>query len=509
MKKIMNLYESCKTPIRVTYFGFALVALGFLIQNESVNVFYTFHSNIILFIAELCLRIGEFIIMNLPIIFMLNIVCKKANNASPVVMSLVGYFTFLVTTMLFSTQNLNSQAYSTGFGINSVFNMPSGSRVPLETGLIGAFLVAYATRTAFIFSRHRGNYSITNIFARDTSGIIYNFIFCFILGIGVSYTFPFFYTYLQKAINFIGRDLTDPLRIGIYSVLDRGLSIVGLGNIIRQPFWYTSAGGSFSNTLTGQSIVGDVNIWTYLKESSATYIGAGRFITPFYVINMFIIPGFYLGTLLSMSDRSDRQILTLEFIFVCIWSIIAGNPLPTEFLMLFTSPLLLILYLVIVGLVSGTLVNFEAFLGFSSRITNTTIAMPGSFADFIINIRNISLLPSIRIILVVGLVSFMIMLVLTMFYYHYLAFDFAKTGKGDEFVDDIIIASGGIDNIIKAGSGLFKLNIYLRDPELISIEKIQEIGIRRVFETRDGLSFELGTSSNGVARRISRYLPKK
>ena len=42
MKKMMNLYESCKTPIRVAYFGFILVAIGFLIQNESVNVFYTF-----------------------------------------------------------------------------------------------------------------------------------------------------------------------------------------------------------------------------------------------------------------------------------------------------------------------------------------------------------------------------------------------------------------------------------------------------------------------------------
>ncbi|MBQ6149209.1 MAG: hypothetical protein IJI83_06670, partial [Oscillospiraceae bacterium] len=94
----MSLYESCKTPIRVAFFGFILIAFGFLIQNESVNVFYTFRSNIILFVAELFLKIGEYVIMNLPIIFMLNIVCKKANNASPVVMALVGYFTFAVTT---------------------------------------------------------------------------------------------------------------------------------------------------------------------------------------------------------------------------------------------------------------------------------------------------------------------------------------------------------------------------------------------------------------------------
>ena len=505
---MMNLYESCKTPIRVAYFGFFLVALGFLIQNESVNVFYTFRSSIILFLGELSLKIGEFTIMNLPLIFMLNIVCKKANNASPVVMALVGYFTFVVTTMLFSTQTLNAQAYSSGFGINSVFNSPSGSRLPLETGMVGSFLVAYATRLSFILSRHRGSWSLSNLFARDTSGLIYNFIFCFILGIAVSYTFPYFYTYLQRAISFIGADLLDPMRIGLYSILDRVLSILGLGNIIRYPFWYTSLGGSFSNTLTGQSVLGDVNIWAYIKDSSASYIGAGRFITPFYVINMFIIPAFYLGTLLSMSDHTDRNILLLEFIFAILLSIAAGNPLPTELLMLTTSPSLLVIYLVIIGLSSGILVNFEAFLGFSSRISNTVIAMPGSFADFIINVRNSSLIPSIRIIMFVGAGAFALMFLMTMFYYRFLAFDFIRTGNGDAIVNDIIDVAGGTDNIINAGSGLFKLNVYIRDPELISYEKIQDIGIRKVVETRSGLTFELGTSSNAIARRINRKLVK-
>ena len=226
MKKIMSLYESCKTPIRVAYFGFVLIAFGFLIKNDSVNVFYTFRSNVILFFAELFLRIGEFIIMNLPLIFMLNIVCKKANNASPVVMALVGYFTFVVTTMLFAPQNLSAQAYATGYGINSVFNVASGTRLPLETGMIGSLLVAYSTRVAFILSRHRGDFSLANILSKESSGLVYNAFFCFILGVLISYTYPYFYTYIQRAIVFIGEDLRDPLRIGLYSIIDRVLAIL-------------------------------------------------------------------------------------------------------------------------------------------------------------------------------------------------------------------------------------------------------------------------------------------
>ncbi|MBO7676397.1 MAG: hypothetical protein J6S49_02665, partial [Erysipelotrichaceae bacterium] len=187
---------------------------------------------------------------------------------------------------------------------------------------------------------------------------------------------------------------------------------------------------------------------------------------------------------------------------------VAGNPLPSELLMLTSSPFLLLTYLVLVGLVSGTLVNFEAFLGFSSKITNTTIAMPGSFADFIINIRNASLFSTIRIILIVGVIAFIAMFTLTMFYYRFIAFDFTNSGTGKRTVKDLIEAAGGKDNIINAGSGLFCLNIDILDPEKISIEKIQEIGLRRVVETRSGLSFELGTSSYGAARLINREISR-
>jgi phosphotransferase system IIB component len=132
--------------------------------------------------------------------------------------------------------------------------------------------------------------------------------------------------------------------------------------------------------------------------------------------------------------------------------------------------------------------------------------MPGSFADFIINVRNASLIPSIRIILIAGFISFFAMLGLTILYYRYLAFDFIRSAEGNQLIEDIIAGAGGRDNIDHAGSGFFKLNIYLRDPERISIEKIQQIGVRRVVETRDGLSFEMGTSSSAISRRINRKL---
>ena len=81
MKRVNELYYSLKTPIRITYFAFILLAIGYFIINPNVNVFYTFKSNIILFIADIFIAIGELIVSNLPLIVMHHLVSKKANSA--------------------------------------------------------------------------------------------------------------------------------------------------------------------------------------------------------------------------------------------------------------------------------------------------------------------------------------------------------------------------------------------------------------------------------------------
>lgn len=505
----MNLYESCRTPIRVAYFGFILVAIGFLIQNPSVNLFYTIRSTTILFIGELCMKIGEIIVMNLPLIFMLSIVCKRANSGSPLVMALVGYFTFLVTTMLFSNQSLSAQAYTTGIGVNSVFNLASGTRYPLETGLIGSLIVAYITRFSYITSRNRSSYSILVFFNKDTAGIIYNILFCFLAGVVISYVYPFLYNNVQNAVVFISQDLMDPLRLGLYGILDRITSLLGLSNVVRYPFWFTSAGGSLANSLTGQSILGDVNIWTYVKDSITPYVGAGRFITPYYVINMFVVPAFYLGILSSMSDKQERNHYAVVFAFAALLSIVAGNPLPLELLLLFTSPMLFVFYLLLVGGLFAVLLKLNAFLGFQCATTNTAIAMPGSFPDFIINVRNARLVSSMNMIIIVGLLALVVCFVISYIYYHFLAFDLIKTGKADELIDSTIEAVGGKDNISSCGSGLFKINIYINDLEKVSFDLLRDIGARRITETRTGISIEFGSSSTIIAKRIRNRLKHK
>lgn len=506
MKKITKIYDSSKIAIRISFFGFLLVAFGFLIKNDSVNIFYTFKNAFILLMAEGALKLGTTIIANLPMIFMLNIVCKRANSGYPVVLAIVGYFAFLISTMLFSPTTLTSTAYSTGLGINSIFNVSnSGTKYPLETGLIGSFIVGYITRISYIRSRHRNTYSILGFLNKDSAGIIYNVVFCGLAGIAIAYLWPIAFNYLQTLIAYISKDLLDPLRIALYGVLDRILSILSLGNIIRQPFWYTALGGSLQ-TISGQSIMGDVNIWNYVKNIANDYVGAGRFITPYYVINMFMTPAILLGMLASFSDKQERKKFILPFIAGCLMSIVCGNPLPTELVLLFTSPLLLFIYIVFVGLVFYFLSFFGIYLGSSIIPGSVVTAMPGNFPDYIINLRNVNYISSLGKIALVGVIVFILMFAIATLYYRFFAYDLARTGKAKDFASRVVKACGGSANISFAGSGLFKVCVHLNDLEKYDLEQLKALEVRQLNETKDGIEIECGASAFIIANRINRII---
>ena len=502
MKKIMYLYENCKMPLRVTYFAFILVAFGFLIQNENVNIFYTFNNKFILMLAEASLSLGKTIILNLPLIFMIYLVCKKANSGIPVVLAFLGYFSFLVSASLFIPQNLSSSIYTSSSSINSLLTININGKYAPETGLIGSFIVAYITRFSFIRSRHRTQNSILGFLNKDSAAIIYNIVFCFLAGIVVAYVFPFIYTYLNNLITYISTDLNDPYRMFIYGLLDRVSAILGLGSLVRSPFWYTSLGGTYQ-TVTGQLIVGDVNIWPYVKDTVNTYFGCGRFITPYYVINMFICPSIFLGIYTSMSDKKERHHYILPLILTSLLSIVCGNPLPMELMLLFTCPLLLVAYIVVAASVFAFMTKYNIYLGSSIVGSDVFSAMPGSFPDFIINLRSVVHFDTLLNILFVGLAAFAICFVLAYFYFHHLAFNLVNQSRDKKLIEDTIEAIGGFDNIEKVGSGLFKVNFVLNDNEAANFDKIRDLSIVKMYETRDGISMEFGSSSLIIAKMIN------
>lgn len=501
----MRFYDNTRNALRITFLAFLLVAFGYIIQNENVNIFYTFSNPVLLVIAEGSLRLGKTIIMNLPIIFMVNLVCKKANSGFPIILALISYFTFMVTMSLFASQTLPSYVYNTALG--SAFEIAGVSK-PYETGLIGAILVSLVTKFAYVTSRQKNRRSLLSFLNNDSAAIIYALLGSIVFGLLIAYLFPIGFELLQKAITYIGANLADSRRLALYGLFDRVLSILGLNKLIRYPFWYTSVGGSYQSILTGEIVVGDVNIWNYIQDASSTYVGAGRFITPYYIINIFIVPAIYLGMYFSMFDNKEKAMHLFPLIIMIALSILCGNPLPIELTLLVTAPLLLVVYLGISSILFWYLSSTGIFLGFSNSLGDIVTAMPGSFPDYIINIRNIKLSESVSSIFVIGLVVAAIMFAVTMIYYNFLAYDIARTGKIEETGNEIIDAVGGLDNIVTATNSVLRISIQLYDLELSSTNRIQKLKARRIVETKDGISMDIGASSCIVARYIRRRIKK-
>ena len=503
MKRMSFIFESCKEAIRVTFFGFALLALGFLIQNESINIFYTFKSAFVLLLGEFAFKFGECIVVNLPLIFMLNLVCKRTNNAFPLISAILGYFSFLIATMLFAPTGLDSTAYISNNFLTSAFGLnTAGTRLPLNTGMIGSLIIALITRYTYIRSRHNNMTYNNNYFDKDLFGILYNVVLCLIAGVLVSFAYPFIFKQVQSVFLYISKDLNDPIRIGLFGFFDRLFSILGIPNIIKNPFYYTSLGGSYQ-AVNGQIAVGDINIWQATKDLSSGYQGAGRFVTPYYVINIFVIPMFYFGLYKSITNPKEKNKFLLLFILVSALSIVCGNPLPTELLLLFSSPILLLAYIIFVGFIFGILTYCDIFLGSNIVGMNAWSTMPGNLPDYLINLRNVYHLEAIKNIAIVGAIVGIIIFFITYLYFRYLAIDSASVSSKEGFANVVFDSIGGKENVKSCTSGLFRIMIEVNNNEKIDIEKIKTLNVSRILQTKNGINIDVGTSAYIVAKVIN------
>ncbi len=506
MKKWNLLFENCRLPLRIVAFGFVLLAFGNLILNDNVNIFYTFQSTFLINLAHIAKEIGHIIIVNIPLIFMMGMMSKRANSTAPALLAFVGYVTFQVMMMLLTPNDLASEAYYSVLGISytaTTQNITS-TIFPMQTGMVGSFIVALLTRYAYLRSRRKSMYSFLSFTNKDTAGLVYTLVLCMIAGVLMSYIWPIAYNSLEDVIAWIAEDLSDPFHLFVYGLFDRLLSLLGMGEFIRQPFWFGVEGGTYS-TIASQTLTGDVAIWSAMPEALATFDGAGRFITPYYVLNMFAIPALYFALYRTTSNRKRRHKTIIFYAGAMLMSIICGNPLMVELVLLFASPLLLLFHLVASASLFGILALNEAYLGFNYS-GSTISAMPGSFPDFIINARATQFTHTMIVIVLVGIIFAIIYFLATRAYYEFLAYDLSSTNKAERFAHHLIEACGGERNVADVISSPFDLEIKLFDLELVSYEKIKKLEVNRVIETKDGLELNIGSPSTIIRKRINKIL---
>lgn len=329
--------------------------------------------------------------------------------------------------------------------------------------------------------------------------------FSTIFGIIIAYIWPYIIEALQAAITYIASDTTNPANLAVFGIMERMLSVLNLGTIIRSPFWYGTSGGSWIS-MAGTNIAGDVNIWTAQLAAGSISGMTGRFITPYYVLNMFAIPGLLWGMYSMQTDRLERRRTRMLYILVTAMSLLSGTLLPVELMLFFLCPLLFLFHIGYTGVLFGVFQSMHTYLGFNYSGTSTITAMPGTLLEYLSYIGNSSLTDMLIKILIVGGISFLIYFFFTRLYFRRLALDVFHTGGKDRLVMGTVEALGGIENVKLIHSSADRVVVSLYDPTKLNVNKLRELGSIRITETRAGYSIAYGAASTMVRIGIIEYM---
>ncbi|MBO7703817.1 MAG: hypothetical protein J6S26_05165 [Solobacterium sp.] len=509
MRSWRSLYEMLWFPITVLYFATFILGLGNILTNEAYSAFINISSEFVILGANCLIRIGTFLIAQFPLLFLIRLSARKSGSATTMISAVSGYIAFLVVTMYFGRQDLPASAYSSILGLSMTTTgsatVRGGVHYPFQTGVVATAVVSVITLTSHTRSRGRSDYSFFSFISRDTWCVIRTVLLSAVAGLAVSYVWPYAVNMIIKAMDYIARDTTNPVNLMLYGMLERALSVLNLATLIRSPFWYGASGGSWIS-MAGTNIAGDVNIWTAQLEASSITGMAGRFITPYYVVNIFGVPALLWAMYSLQTDRLERRRIRMFYVVVTIMSLLSGSLLPLELSLVLLCPLLFFGHIAYMGILYGVFQAMHVYLGYNYHGTSTLTAMPGTLLEYFSYLTNANLRSSLTMVMIVGVISFFVYFLMTRLYFKHLALDLFHTGYKDEVIQGTIEAIGGIENIKMIHSSPQKLILSLYDSSLLNVDKLLDLGAVRVTETKAGYAIGYGSKSTMIRIGVSNVM---
>ena len=508
MRNLHSFYEVLKTTIEVIFFAVLLMGITNILINPVFGVDDVVKNEYVLNFIRVIYRTAQFMVINFPFLMLIRLSARRGGSGTSLVAAIAGYAAYLISTMMFASQSMPSGAFSSILGISySTGGADSVMRYPIQTGLVGAAIVAFITLGSFNRSRNRNEYGFFSFVSKESTVTLRTILFSSIAGFGIALVWPHVLAGIQKIVSFITADTTNPINLALYGITDRFLGTLNLGTLIRQPFWYGVNGGSWVN-LAGSPVTGDAVIWTSQLSANALTGVAGRFFTPYYVLNIFAVPGMIWGMFSLSTDAMDRRKKRIFCLLATIASLVSGTLLPLELMLLLLCPLLYCFHLAYTGVLYAVLHTMHVYLGYQTAETLTLSALPGTLPEFLTYLRYPSLLPALTRICIVGVISMVIYFMAVRICFRYLALDLFNTGDKERAVGATLAAFGGTENIKMIQSNLSQLTINVYDPEKINLSKLRKLGSIRVFETRAGYTLCFGASSTMIRKGINEVMRK-
>lgn len=493
MKKLWySTHNGLKAPLIMYFVAIILLGIGntFTSNNELVSL-----------LLGICQYAGAVIKAFFPLFLVINVIGKRHEDSVPIIGGLISYFTIQIITMFFGNQTLPVYYYS--FSPLGNFFGVTVNRYPYNMGIICSMMAIITVVLIYKMSRQRLNYGIMRFIDNDAWFMILTVLVSAALGFVTAYVYPFYVNILERAMNFLSDNSTNPACMFLYGITERVHEIVGLQDIIHRNFWFAGFGGSWMDA-AGNSYVGDVNIWTAQLAQGSLQPGVGKYITPYYIINMLYIPGLVIGIYTQYSNKLDRMRQLGLLIIVIITSMFSGTILPLQYYLFIISPALLFSNVVVSSLIYGLFSAIKVSIGYN--FTGPLLyATPGTLPGLIEIFPRLGQNTIITLV-VFGLMFFVLGILEVLVYYRILALDFLEPDKKKQNRKDMIRAFGGIKNIRIVDGSPTSFSVTTYDNSLVNKEEILNLGASKVVETYFKYIVEFGPGSVSMYRQIKKEL---
>lgn len=502
------ILEYFQFPLKVLFFATVLLGIGSSIINPNVTFLWDVNNDVVILISEMMRYGGGFLIRIFPLLVFLVLLTRKFEDSVPVFIGFVTYIVMNVVVLFLENTGATSYFYGNMMGIQISFSSDSlfGEvvRIPYDTGIIALLLSYVITTRCYLKSRHYTMHGILSFIDHDAWAMILSVICSILCGVLISYGWPLIITAINYLYSYIASDLMNPMNLFIYGIMEKIFAIFGLQDLPRNAFWLSELGGSATDNF-GVPFYGDVNTWYALQNLNIVTTNAGHLITPYYVINIFLIPGFLLGYYSMVSNSKDRKRYFLFFLLAIALSIFCGNSFPMEIFMLILCPMLYVLYLIVVGFLYAGFQMAGVAIGYWFEGT-LMVANPGSLLDLFPFFRNPDMMYSLSTIMATGVFVFLLFFIATRGYFRRYAIGLFNISNKSAVSNRVITALGGLGNIQSVSSTPDKLTVGLQNRDKVDFEALREEGAYLILESKEGYLIRLGNISTIIAREIKKEL---
>ncbi|MFV0373589.1 MAG: N-acetylglucosamine-specific PTS transporter subunit IIBC [Microbacterium sp.] len=441
MKFFQRLGRSIMLPVAVLPVAAILMGISYWLQS-------TIGDNLV---GSFLNAAGGALLGNMALLFAIGIAIGMANKSDGT-SALAGLVSWLVVTAILSPETVRLLTGAADVAdVNPAFGKIQNVFVGIACGLIGAWCYNKFkdTKLPNALAFFSGKRSV----ALAAAGI------SLVFAVFLLFVWPVVYSGLVTFGEWVVT--LGPIGTGIYGMLNRLLIPLGLHHALNSVFWFDVAGiNDLNNFLAG----------------TGTYGVTGQYMTGFFPIMMFGLPGAALA--MYLTAKTTRKKVTYGLMLSgSIASFLVGVTEPLEFAFLFVAPLLYVVHAVFTGIsmIIATLLPVRMGFGFSAGFIDLTLGWVNPMAE------------NPWIIIPLGVFWFLVYF--ATFYFIIRKFNLKTPGREDDDVIEetsagggsgyhataaaFIAALGGAQNISELDNCATRLRM-----EIVDVSKVDEAALK-------------------------------